>query len=143
MQPIRGLCCSRVVGGNWLNCRLTAKETLSNEVPNRSSVSGAPAIYLLTYSLTAAPCAGELWEHSPHLRQRHIFNVALDFVCTPKRIGGWGSFKSWIHAGRFSLGHPSKNECPPTPVWLKSALPSPPIFEAVSNQLLFGAEPSW
>lgn len=117
-----------MVGGNWLNCRLTAKETLSNEVPNRSSVSGAPAIYLLTYSLTAAPCAGELWELSPHLRQRHISYVTLDFVCTLNGGKNVGRFKSWNHAGRFSLGRPSKNKRPPTPPLVKKCLSQSPYF---------------
>lgn len=39
VEPIRGLRRSRAVGGNWLNWRPAARDTLSNEVPNRGSVS--------------------------------------------------------------------------------------------------------
>lgn len=57
---IRGLRRSRAVGGNWLNCGLTAKEMLSNEVSNRSSVSGAPAILANVQSDSSAVCRGTL-----------------------------------------------------------------------------------
>lgn len=39
VEPIRGLRRSRAVGGNWLNWWPAARDTLSNEVPNRGSVS--------------------------------------------------------------------------------------------------------
>lgn len=115
---------SRAVGGNWLNCRPSAKETLSNEVPNRSSVSGAPAILANVQSDSSIVYRGNSG-NPHHTSTSTIFPASLWTLYVPQMEKKVGRFKSWNHGERFSVGRPPKKKTTSPPSLVKMCVVQP------------------
>lgn len=119
-EPTWGLRRSRVVGGNWIKRWRAARETVSNEAPNRGCVSAAPAILANVQSDSSALRRGTLG--GSHLTSASTINpAALCALFVPRveekmgREGGGADLNPGFSPEGFLWVSPPRPSPPPPP----------------------------